>query len=527
MDAVPSTTRSIGPPLDVSDHTTNQPQGLPQVDAVVGVPVAVGVEPSPAGAPQSCTLHASSEKQSLSHGQAHKLIAMLSIRAPDVPDDEQSARAPLDLVCCIDVSGSMRSENKMVLMKQTLDLLITRSGLKDSDRLSLVTFDRNVQVKLGLTSMGVDGRQLASGIVKQLMPGSTTNLSGGTLKAIDVLAQETGVCEGRSRSVLLFTDGLPTEGVTDTPTLVRAVKGALDASAAASRHINLFSFGFGSDHNEDCLRSLATSSGPGGLYYYVRTAEDIPSAFADCLGGLVSVVAQNATLVLRGAVDTLGRPRASISRVLGGIYTRNPADGSIEIGDLFANDEKDLLIELELPAVPGPLEAEPTLLASLRAFNIRSATSETVDVVLSIGRPPETPPNQGTNAALELQRIRIDAAEAMENASRLADAGDLAAGRMVLSLTRERVANSMAHASSLGTAIVQEMDELSVQYRSIQQYRSVGSKMSKSAAMSHACQRASHSTPEEAYAGARAKKKAMKMAWTASMASSAMDEDSD
>ena len=120
-----------------------------------------------------------------------------------------------------------------------------------------------------------------------------------------------------------------------------------------------------------------------------------------------------------------------------------------------------------------------------------------------------------------------DAAEAMENASRLADAGDLAAGRMVLSLTRERVANSMAHASSLGTAIVQEMDELSVQYRSIQQYRSVGSKMSKSAAMSHACQRASHSTPEEAYAGARAKKKAMKMAWTASMASSAMDEDSD
>jgi hypothetical protein len=30
-----------------------------------------------------------------------------------------------------------------------------------------------------------------------------------------------------------------------------------------------------------------------GLYYAIETAETIPSAFADCLGGLLSVCAEN------------------------------------------------------------------------------------------------------------------------------------------------------------------------------------------------------------------------------------------
>merc|ERR1719359_2775925 len=107
--------------------------------------------------------------------------------------------------------------------------------------------------------------------------------------------------EGRTRAVMLFTDGLANEGIRDTAQLCAAVNGALSAaSAKLGGPISLFTFGFGADHNESCLRALATGSGAGGLYYYVSTAEDIPNAFADCLGGLTSVVAQNASLSLEG-----------------------------------------------------------------------------------------------------------------------------------------------------------------------------------------------------------------------------------
>ena len=108
-----------------------------------------------------------------------------------------------------------------------------------------------------------------------MRPGSTTNLSGGALQAIDVLdasaaadapaAKEAGgEKQGRTRAVMLFTDGLANDGIRETPRLVSAVNGALAAaSAKLGGPISLFTFGFGADHNEDCLRSLATGSGAG------------------------------------------------------------------------------------------------------------------------------------------------------------------------------------------------------------------------------------------------------------------------
>ena len=36
-----------------------------------------------------------------------------------------------------------------------------------------------------------------------------------------------------------------------------------------------------------------------GVYYYVEHAHQVPAAFADCLGGLMSVCAQNIVLTCR------------------------------------------------------------------------------------------------------------------------------------------------------------------------------------------------------------------------------------
>jgi hypothetical protein len=306
---------------------------------------------------------------------------------------------------------------------------------------------------------------------------------------------------------MVFTDGLANQGITDTPGMIAAVTGALRAASAAvgGGPISVFTFGFGADHNEECLRTLATISGPGGLYYYVESAEDIPNAFADCLGGLTSVVAQNATLHLEGLQGS------SVSRVLGLAYTHD-ADGNITLGDLFAEDEKDILVEIALPKLAGPAGPCDVLRATLRAFNVNSSAPEVVNATLELERPTSTPANQPVNLALDAQRNRMDSIEAMEEATRMADAGDVAGGRSVLTACKTRVEQTHSANRALSVGLVREMGMLEQHFESATAYRSVGSKMSRMSVTSHGRQRAVHSNPGM-YSSAASHKSSLKKSW--------------
>jgi len=49
-------------------------------------------------------------------------------------------------------------------------------------------------------------------------------------------------------------------------------------------------FGYGSDHDPALLKNISEKA--NGLYFYIEKPDEIPKAFADCLGGLLSTVAQ-------------------------------------------------------------------------------------------------------------------------------------------------------------------------------------------------------------------------------------------
>jgi len=539
-----SRSRSRPNTSSASDVTIHVQESATEASLVAtGIPVAEPSLTTPAMPPAmpeagSTTLTISSERSAIAYDAPQSLLAMLSIKAPAAPAELK--RPAMDLVAVVDRSGSMQGQ-KMRLMKQTLELLVNRSGLKESDRVSLVSFDREVKLELPLTSMSHDGKVMADLVVKRMEPGSTTNLSGGALKAIDVLDASTDAMppptngaktesrtrwmppptngaktESRTRAVMLFTDGLANEGIRDTGALVVAVNNALaSASAKLGGPISIFTFGFGADHNEDCLRSLATNSGASGLYYYVASSEDIPNAFADCLGGLTSVVAQNATLSLSALGDG-----ASISRVLDNQTYKRDADGSLVLGDLFAEDEKDVLVELSLPALPTPAELlTPILRAELRSFSVTRAAPEQAETVLALRRPTTTPADQPANTALDAQRNRIEAAVAMEEASRLADSGNLAAGRHRLAAMKRKIQDSPSNQCPLSLALVGEAEQLEVTYQTADLYRTVGSKFSKMQAASHLRQRATHSNPQTYKSGA-SRKAELKANWMASISSS-------
>jgi uncharacterized protein YegL len=226
------------------------------------------------------------EWDALSFNEQHTLYFMNSIKAPTFTSETSSQRAPIDVVCVIDVSGSMEGE-KLSLVKKTLQFMIQQ--LTSTDRLALITFDTRVTVEFAFVGMDQFGKKRASGKVDGLSAGTSTNFSGGLFQAFQLIKDRkdpNDVC-----SILLFTDGLANHGITKTPDILRAMD-KMDLKSS-----NLFTFGFGKDHDANMLRPIAEAG--HGLYYYIEKEDEIPNSFADCIGGLLSVVAQNIKLIVK------------------------------------------------------------------------------------------------------------------------------------------------------------------------------------------------------------------------------------
>ena len=439
--------------------------------------------------PATLLLTASAEKAALSAGEAHTALAMISLKTSE-------HRLPMEIVAVVDRSGSM-SGAKIATMKQTLSFLVSK-GLQSGDSLAIVSFDGTVETRLPLSPMDSGGKSKAIEAINELQPGSTTsNLSGGLMQGIDLLHRATPplpTTGGSTRAVLLFTDGIANAGIVDGPGIVTAVQGAMVAGSP----MTIFTFGFGSDHNEDMLRSLAGTA--NGLYYYLADVEAIPLAFADCLGGLVAVVAQNVTLLLTPS------PGVSVAHVHGS-YTvlegctaqgELEAKGALEVslGDVYAEEDKDLVLQLALPALPAPTEGA-CLHATLRYYSVPASRFVTTEARLSISRPAATPaeePASPQSIKVEEQRLRVAAAEAITQAAQSADQGCLDEGRDTI---WQCIMSSLASPVSACTntaALLSDLESVKAGYESTEVYRSVGSKRSKMAAMSHAQQRSTHST---------------------------------
>ena len=143
-------------------------------------------QPTAAAAQPVCALKCEAELTAYTSAAEASVLAVASLQAPPAPVD--AARAPLELVAVLDRSGSMRGQ-KMMLMKQTLNLLVTRSGLQAQDKLGIVVFDHNVQIVLPLTSMDQAGRAKAKAAIDAVCVGGQTNLSGGLMQGLQMLCQ--------------------------------------------------------------------------------------------------------------------------------------------------------------------------------------------------------------------------------------------------------------------------------------------------------------------------------------------------
>ena len=100
--------------------------------------------------PLPLILKATAETKGILYNEEQTPTFDVSIKAPTEENEEHIQRKSVDIICVIDVSGSMRGE-PIGLVKETLSFMVAQ--LKDGDRISIVTFGDSASLVLALTEM--------------------------------------------------------------------------------------------------------------------------------------------------------------------------------------------------------------------------------------------------------------------------------------------------------------------------------------------------------------------------------------
>ncbi len=333
-------------------------------------------------------------------------------------------RRPLNLSLVLDRSGSMQG-NKLEYIKQAANYLVQR--LSSKDRLNVVSYDH--MVKTEIQPGPVMHKDMITQTIQQLQAGGSTNLSGGWLQGCTHIAAL--MVEGQINRALLLTDGLANQGVVDAAQLETM------ARQKRAEGITTTTMGVGMDFNEDLLRRMAAEG--GGAFYFIDNPDQAPHIFIEELHGLMSVVGQNLVITL------MLSPNVKMVRQLNAYPTENKPNGVIfKLGDLFGDEVKQLLLELQIPAMQQLGEIE---VARLR-FDYDELAADavihrTMELPIMVNAVPEADfEGQARNEDVVKTALLLEAARSREEAVKHADRGDFGRASEILRATASRIGSS-------------------------------------------------------------------------------------
>lgn len=399
-----------------------------------------------------------------------------------------NARAPLDLVTVLDISGSMAG-TKLALLKKAMGFVIQNLG--SNDRLSVIAFSSTARRLFPLTKMSDAGRNLALQAVNSLVANGGTNIAEGLRKGVKVMEERRD--ENPVASVILLSDGRDTYTMNNQPDPNYKLLLPLSMHGSESKRfqIPVHSFGFGSDHDASLMHSVSETS--GGTFSFIESESVIQDALAQCVGGLLSVAVQE----LRLEIDSFSSD-VRLSSIKAGSYPSlvggDGRSGRVEIGDLYADEERDFLMSINIPAQRS---GEETELLKMRCVYKDLLTKEVVTLqshVLKIQRPDTVGQEEAVVVSIEVdrQRNRFLAAEAMVKARALAEGEDLAAAVNVIQEFRQVLVETVSAKSNDGfcVALDREMKEMQERMASRHVYEVSGRAYILSGLSSHSWQRA-------------------------------------
>jgi len=211
-------------------------------------------------------------------------VINLSTPQPDENDKKSNA----DLICVIDISGSMCGD-KINQVKESLKILVNL--MDEKDRLCLILFDNNAQIYYSLQNLTKENKSFLNNEINNIRARGGTNILSGLEQAVYVIKNS---CNNSKNvvSILLLSDGQ--DNSLDENGLANGLK---NLTKGLGLSFTLNTFGYGDDHDAKIMNKLANLR--DGSFFYVEDYSKISEYFVAVLGGCVSVISKQLNLQLK------------------------------------------------------------------------------------------------------------------------------------------------------------------------------------------------------------------------------------
>ena len=272
---------------------------------------------------------------------AHRLVRV-GIQGKEIVRQERPAA---NLVFLLDVSGSMSSDDKLPLLKKSMQYLLEELNEKDS--VSIVVYAGASGLVLPATAMDDAGRLKVLEKMDALSAGGST-AGGEGIKLAYKVAQEQFKDDGINR-IILATDGDFNVGVSDTEALTKMVK----QKAKSGTYLSVL--GFGQGNINDAMLESITNSGNGNYSYIDSIKEGRKVLLEDMMGTMVTIAKDVKVQV------QMNPSKVKAYRLIGYANRMLPAeaflDKKVDAGEIGAGHSVTALYEI-IPADGKPFGAE-------------------------------------------------------------------------------------------------------------------------------------------------------------------------
>ncbi len=309
----------------------------------------------------------------------HKLVH-IGIQGKKMDPDEQVAS---NLVFLIDVSGSMNAPNKLELLKKSMMVLV--DGLKDTDKVSIVTYAGAAGLVLDVTSAAEKGVIFSA--LERLQAGGSTAGGQGIELAYQV-AKENLIRGGNNR-IILATDGDFNVGTSSTGALVDLIE------EKRKEGIYLTITGFGMGNYKDGRMEQISNAGNGN-YYYIDTFKEAVKVFGSELQGTLFTIASDVKVQVE-----FNPAKIQAYRLVGyenrKLNDEDLNDDKVDAGELGAGHTMTALYEI----IPAGVDSEFTpIVDNLKYKYNRGNTVATTDEWMTVKLRYKPINGENTNSRL-------------------------------------------------------------------------------------------------------------------------------
>lgn len=363
----------------------------------------------------SLTLQLNIDQEVTPNSELSQRILEISVLTPE---NAAAARPELNLALVLDRSGSM-SGDKLAFVKQAAAHAV--GLLQETDRAALVVYDDRVDTLFPSVPLTPANRSRILAQIPLIQTRGSTNLGLAWMTGSQEVS--TSQSKGTTNRVLLLTDGLANQGITDPFDLGHHTR------EMSERGVSTSTFGVGADFNHLLLEYMATQG--GGRFYFIESPADIPGIFE-------SELAEMCTLFAREVEVTLTYPAALQVEVPGSWRTNHPEPGKLRfsLGSLIAGRSLQVYVKLSIPA--GLAEPELLLKASLMAWDFEGQVLE-ASAQQGIRRVSSQEAAQAVQNDQVLDRFaRVDLAHQASEALKLEEKGQHRAAQRMISDSLER-----------------------------------------------------------------------------------------